>query len=1050
MTCGSLLSKKLSILLLSSTWAQALPEEVTYNAHIRSFLSDKCIACHGPDSKKREADLRLDTAEGAYALLKDKKSYAIVPGKPDESHIFARIDSKDEDIVMPPPHFHKKITSEERELLKRWIEQGAKYEPHWAYTPIKKTAHESEAKHPIDGFIRDRLKTEKLKPSPRANHAALIRRLSLDITGIPPKPEDISRFEEASAVDPEKSYLFEVNRLLESPHYGERMAVPWLDAVRFASTVGYHGDQNMSIFPYRDYVINAFNTNKSFKDFVTEQLAGDLLENPTDEQLIASGFNRLNLMTREGGVQPPEYIAKYAADRVRAVGTAFLGQTTGCAECHDHKFDPISAKDFYSLAAFFDDVKQWGVYRDYAYSPNPELKGWDNHSPFSPELAFQSPSLLASIERQEKIAVDSLSRHKVDPEKLKAWLIQIRPTLNSEDGWAIATPTLATSAKNTPHQIRPDHSVEFLGTPQKDDLITLEMELPHQHLGAIRIQALPGESGFVGRGEKGTFLMSGPPMKEKKGKRTLYSPAITFSLRASDGSETLIDFDFSRADLSAVHQWGGNAFRSKNPEQHWLSTPGRWEYPASLAQQTHSAVLYLKSQRLLPPDSTLIARIYSADIARLRISITPFLDPIPGRKAIPESVFYALKNEENPELLKAAYHYAHGERRRLPRAYQNARATIHSAQSGWTRTLISMQVPEQERRTTRILPRGDWQQTDGEIVQPAVFHFLPSESLPKDRRLTRLDLANWITADENPLTARHFTNRLWKQFFGTGLSNVLNDLGAQGEWPSHPKLLDWLAADFRDSGWDVKNLIRTIVTSQTYQQQASFRSDLVDIDPQNRLYAQQAARRLDAEFIRDNALSIADLLDTTAIGGRSMKPYQPAGYYAALNFPTRKYHSSGGQQQYRRGVYMHIQRTFLHPMLANFDAPTRVECSADRLQANSPQQALTQLNDPTFVEAARVFAVRLLEDPSLKTDEDRIKAAYLRALARSPRPEELTSLQKFLTIQRENLAQKKDDPKKFLSVGRYRANRKINQAELAAMSQLCRVILNLHETITRY
>jgi len=364
--------------------------------------------------------------------------------------------------------------------------------------------------------------------------------------------------------------------------------------------------------------------------------------------------------------------------------------------------------------------------------------------------------------------------------------------------------------------------------------------------------------------------------------------------------------------------------------------------------------------------------------------------------------------------------------------------------------MVSVVRPKKDWRVSRILPRGDWQNDSGPIVEPAVFGFLPSSSVPKDRRLTRLDLANWIVADENPLTARHFINRTWKQFFGSGLSGVLADLGAQGEWPSHPKLLDWLAADFRENKWDVKYIVRLMVSSDAYQREAATSPELTKIDPNYRLHAQQAPRRLDAEFVRDNALAISGLLNTQITGGPSVKPYQPAGYYNALNFPRRGYRSETDERQYRRGLYMHWQRTFLHPMLANFDAPNRTECSVDRLQANSPQQALTLLNDPSYTEAARAFAVRLLSDSNNGDDAGLIKSAFIHALAREPRAEELKSLTSFLANQRENIANGKDDPAKLLKIGLFKAPASLNQNELAAVTQLCRVVLNLHETITRY
>ncbi len=1030
-------------------------EEISYNADIRGILSDKCIACHGPDAKKREADLRLDTFEGATAPLStNQKSFAIVAGQPARSEIFQRIDSQDENEVMPPPHYHKHITKEERELLWKWIEQGAQYEQHWAYTPIQKSVLPALAKNPIDAFILDQLKEKGVKPSPRAEAAQLLRRLSLDLSGLPPTPTQVRAFEKAFAKDDNLAVEREVSRLLDSPRFGERMAVPWLDIVRFADTVGYHGDQNVRIFPYRDYVIHSFNKNKGFDQFITEQLAGDLLENPTSEQLTASGFNRLGMMSREGGIQAKEYLTKYAADRVRTIGQAFLGQTTGCAECHDHKFDPISARDFYSLAAFFDDVLEWGVYQD--YSPLYEgMKPYKNDSPFPPEQILKSDSQLAQLRLLEKQMIHDLTELPRDSPSYEIWKNEILPLIKSStEGWWLAQPVAVISDKNTPFENLEDESIELSGRPRKNDVLRIELDPMHPHLGSIEIQALPSqEHGRVGRSEDGGFLVQGPSKSQearKKGKSLPSSESgFEIYLKKADGSTQPLELAWAQADLSAHNP---RLFRNGSPRSHalggvWHSAPGRYEFPKSLNREAQTAIFQLKSVVKMEAGDLLSVVIHSSDISRLRFRTSPFLDPVPGRGAVPEALFAGIVNDR-PQSLHAAFQLSHGT---FPKKLHKLRSRIRQLEAGWARSLVTATRPLKDRlTTTRILNRGDWQDESGEPVEPAVFHFLPSESVAKNRRLTRLDLAKWLTADENPLTARHFVNRTWKQFFGSGLSNVLSDLGAQGEWPSHPELLDWLAADFRESGWDVKKLIRKIVSSEAYQRKAAHRYDLKEIDPSYRLYAQQAPRRLDAEFVRDNALAIAGLLNTDLIGGPSARPYQPEGYYQAINYPKRRYAASTDERQYRRGVYMHWQRSFLHPMLANFDAPTRAECSADRLQANSPQQALTLLNDPSFTEAARAFAVRLMEDPSLKSDEEVISAAYRSAISREPREAELKSLMSFLAKQRENIASGKDDAEKFLAIGSYRAPAHLDSQELAARAQLCRVILNLHETITRY
>jgi len=567
-----LLPRLIAAISCLTSAAAAVPDKVTYNAHIRSFLSDKCIACHGPDDGHREADLRLDTPEGAYAALKnDSKLFAIVPKHPEKSAIFDRIDSKDENHVMPPPHFHKVITKEERELLWKWIEQGAEYEAHWAYTPIQKKASQKKTANPIDGFILDRLEDEKLEPRPRANSAQLLRRLSLDLTGLPPTPEQIAAFEKAASQNFKKAYDAEITRLLGSLRFGERMAVPWLDAVRFADTVGFHGDQNMSIFPYRDYVIKAFNENLPFDQFVTEQLAGDLLENPTADQLVASGFNRLNLMSREGGAQPKEYLSKYAADRVRAVGQAFLGQTTGCAECHDHKFDPISARDFYSMGAFFDDVLQWGIYQKYPYSIYPGLEGARNDTPFPPEIVVRTESQVKLMTKLQREMIDYLSSISVPEGDLAPWKEQVLPLLQAHgDGWIPTKAATVESAKNTPHQILADGSVEFTGAAKKDDLLSFTFDLPESSLGSLRLEALPSDAadGKIGRGKNGSFLIQSlrvPPKEgEKAPRKPKRAPELHFAIRSSDGVETPLSIIWSQADLFGTPLGG---YRNGSPRK---------------------------------------------------------------------------------------------------------------------------------------------------------------------------------------------------------------------------------------------------------------------------------------------------------------------------------------------------------------------------------------------------------------------------------------------------------------------------------------------------
>lgn len=1025
----------------------ALPEKVGFNEHIRPIFSDTCFACHGFDKNTREADLRLDTPEGAYAELKDTKigERAIVPGKPEESKVWKVISTDNQEELMPPVKFHKPLSPYQKNLIKKWIEQGAEYQNHWAYMPIEKPAvptlslHSDKVENPIDHFILNKLEKEQISPTELADKSTILRRLTLDLTGLPPTPKELKAFLDD---DSPEAYEKQVDRLLASPHYGERMSVMWLDVARYADTVGFHGDQNQNIFPYRDYVINAFNNDKPFDQFTIEQLAGDLLENPTDEQLVATGFTRLSLMTREGGAQPKEYLAKYTSDRVRSVGAAFLGLTTGCAECHDHKFDPITAKDFYAMGAFFNDIKQWGVYADYrTYSPVPDISGYGNDHSFPPELVTLSQSMLsrlAALRTQAHEENAHLAKGKVTP----AWEKEVIEYLAANPtGWAPAIPQEVVSAKNTPHEVLSDGSVLLTGKEQKDDKITLKLKLQPGHLTSFRIEVLPHtkNNGRIGRAKDGKFSMGTP----------------TFQLVQPDGKPGAgLLIAWAQADLQAP-----SGYRSGSPivqlAKTWTVGSGAQGLPKNPSDRPHTAIHILKNPIDVPSNGMLKVTLPSSNLGRVRISTTRFAEPIAGQPATTSALANALstaaadRSPQQKTLIDGTWALAHLDSKALTPNWATLQSEIRKCRSGIAFTLVADRFPEDRIPVTRILPRGDWQNETGEIVQPAVLHFLPQPE--KKEKLTRLDLAKWLVSDENPLTARHVMNRTWKQFFGTGLSNVLDDLGSQGEWPSHPLLLDWLADTFRSNGWKTKPMIKLMVMSHTYRQKAAVRNDLKDFDPYNRLLAQQSARRLDAEFIRDNGLAISGLLSADYIGGPSVFPYQPPGYYAAIQFPDRKYITSSDKQRYRRGVYMHWQRTFLHPMLANFDAPSREECSADRLQSNTPLQALTQLNDKNSVEMARALALKLISDAPEETAASRITLGFHRALSRDPSAKELESLTAFLDKQIKHYQEKPEDTKKLIApISGADAASRIPEPELAAWIQLSRALLNLHETITRY
>ena len=999
-----------------------LPDQVVFNRDIRPILSDKCFHCHGFDAGSRKADLRLDTPEGAYAAFDGEfASHPIVPGDRDASEVWQRVRADDPRDIMPPPDHNKPLTEREIELIGRWIDQGAEYQEHWSFSDINRpptpdTSHDELGRNPVDSFIFETLEQRGLEPSATADRATLLRRLTLDLTGLPPTPEDLAEFLNDNSPE---AYERVVERLLASPRYGERMAVPWLDAVRYADTVGYHGDQKARIFPYRDYVIRAFNDNMPFDRFTREQVAGDLLEDPTPEQLVATGFLRLNLMTREGGAQPEEYLAKYASDRVRAIGAAWLGLTTGCAECHDHKFDPYTLEDFYAMAAFFDDIQQWGVYQNYGYTPVPELRGWSNDHPWPPELVLESESLRQriAIARDEGVRDLAAAMPVTDGERVdfEQWLDSTRGFVDRHPGgWVTLRPEQVTSSKDTPHEVK-DDVVVFSGEPRGEDEITLGFILPEANgVRTLRLEVLPeaANNGTVGRRADGRFTLT-----------------PVFSI---DGEP--VPIEYQQADRRTPHRYF-NGYPNPLLEDEWRSAPAPLELPSDAATLPHHALYHLKATREGAAGQTLTLVLKSADVGAVRVSVSPVADAVPGfDQAHTEALAAALASEPehwSPETrahVEGTYRLATTANADLPESYKVMRRNVLEGRAGLAHSMVVQQAAEDKRRVTRVLPRGEWM-NPGEPIAAGLPEFLAGPRSDNGGGMTRADLADWLVDPDNPLVARHFVNRLWRQFFGHGLSNVLDDLGNQGEWPSHPELLDWLAAEFQSSGWDVKHMVRLMVNSHTYRQAVAGDDSIARVDPDNRLLAAQSPRRLDAEFIRDNALAAAGLLRTDLIGGPSVKPWQPAGYYANLNFPTREYQASTDFDRHRRGVYTHWQRTFLHPMLVGFDAPSRDECAADRMLSNSPQQALTLLNDPSFVEAAGALVATLDEALPEGTDEQRIAAAFLRVLGREPDAGELESMLEFLESQR---ALHGPD------------------ADGEAWRQLARVLLNLHESITRY
>jgi hypothetical protein len=790
--------------------------------------------------------------------------------------------------------------------------------------------------------------------------------------------------------------------------------------VRFADTIGYHSDNPRNIWPYRDYVINAFNGNKRFDQFTREQLAGDLLPNSAQEQKVGSAFNRLLLSTEEGGAQPKDYEARMLTDRVRAVSTVWLGQTIGCAQCHDHKFDPVTSRDFYSLGAFFADIKE-------------------------PIIGRREDGMLVPDEKQaaELARLDGeMTRLQNDYETPRAdlaerWERAAHEAIAAETNWTVLAPEKMISEAPVKLTADPDHIISTEKAPKdgKDTYrITVKTGLKDVvgfRLEALSADDLPGHG--PGRAADGNFVLTEFSVEDSHTNQIALSGATATFEAAGSAASTAVDGGKETTNGWAIRGVTGVEqaiyFGLKEP----ITTEGEVSLTFVIRQRSGGNQVLGRFRLAATRDPNAVR---APQTAPPQPGIAELLQLVPEKRSeAQKGKLSAYQRSAAPELIEP--------RRRLAEAKQ-AKVDFEASVS---RCLVS--VVAEEPRTVRILPRGNWMLETGEIMQPALPAYLAAAATKAEgRRLNRLDLAEWIVSRDHPLTARVFVNRLWKQFFGTGLARVLDDFGMQGEPPVNPELLDWLACEFMDSGWDVKHMVRLIVNSRTYRQVSTASKDLRTRDPYNRDLARQSRWRIEAELVRDNALAIAGLL-VPKIGGPSAKPYQPDSYWENLNFPPRNYEADKLDGQYRRGLYTWWQRSFLHPSLLAFDAPSREECTADRGRSNIPQQALVLLNDPTYVEAARAFAARIVEDGGHDTPA-RVKWAWRQALARDPRADELNTARALLD---KHLAEYRRDPQAadaLLKVGFSAAPKDVDSAELAAWTNVARVILNLHETITRY
>ena len=1007
-------------MLIAMTTAGALADapRVDFNRDIRPILSDTCFTCHGPDKETRKANLRLDVRESAI-----KKS-AIVPGKPGESELIRRIVSTDPDEVMPPPEGTKKLKPQQVELLKRWIEQNAEYTMHWAFVPPKRPAAPEAndpawSRNPIDRFILARLGQDGFKPSPQADRATLIRRLKLDLIGLPPTPSEIDEFLSDQSFD---AYEKLVERLLASPHYGERMALEWLDAARFADTHGFHIDSGRDMTRWREWVIDAYNRNKPFDQFTVEQLAGDMLPDATLEQRIASGFNRNHMITFEGGAIPEEFQAAYVMDRVNTTGTVWLGLSVGCAQCHDHKYDPITQKDYYSLYAFFHNVPE---------NPIDGRKG--NAVPYIKAPTPEQEQALAKVAGDIQAAEGKLLAPLPEVDAAQAeWERTALTSQNVE--WRVPESLEAKAAGGGTFARQEDQSLLISGANPATETYTVTLPTQGKPVTALKLEALPHpslNSKGPGRSDNGNFV-------------------LTEVRVAADGKP------FKLRSVSAAYSQDG--FAAANAIDGKQNT-GWAIYPQS--GKAHSAIFMLEQPAAGSLTITFDFKSAYAQhqFARFRLSVTDAAHPdggkkLPGNIAELLAIGPAKRTQQHNRQLAAYYRSeisdhpalkaARDELRGLKKQQSTLDASVRT-------TMVMQELPKP--RDTHILMRGQYDKK-GAKVAAALPAFLSNGQPSGDRPLTRLDLARWLVAPENPLTARVTVNRFWQMYFGTGLVKTSDDFGSQGEWPSHPELLDFLATEFVRSGWDVKAMQRLIVTSAAYRQSSRVTPELLARDPENRLLARGPRFRLSAEFIRDQALALSGLLNPQ-IGGRSVSPYQPAGLWEELmsradgqNWTAQVYVQDHGPDLYRRTMYTFWKRTSPPPALSTFDAPDREICTVRRLRTNTPLQALVLMNDPTYVEASRKLAERMMASGG-QTPDERIAFAFRLATARPPKPAELAVLRRIFDQQLAVYRQNPEAAKKLLGVGESPRDEKLEATELAAWTIVSSSILNLDEVVTK-
>lgn len=1047
LTCAVLAAAAMTLPVAS---AQEPP--IVYNRDIRPILAEYCFSCHGPDSASRKADLRLDKSDMASA------SKAIVPGRPEESAVLQRILSQDPDEVMPPPSTKKTLSAAQKSLLKRWIASGAEYQPHWSFIPparptVPGVRKSGWVRNPIDAFVLAKQEAVGLEPAPEADRNTLVRRLSLDLTGLPPTPELVEAFVNDTSPG---AYEALVDKLMQTPQWGEHRARYWLDAARYADTHGIHFDNFREMWSYRDSVIAAFNRNTPFDQFTREQLAGDLLPNRSLLQQIESGFNRCNITTNEGGTIPEEYYVLYARDRTETFGQVWLGMTVGCAVCHDHKFDPLTMRDFYSLSAFFNNTTQNAMDGNVKDTPPiitvPLESDRERWAQIEPELAAARAQVEAR--RQEARPLFETWLANADPAAVQAAIpskdLAAHAVLN--DGQGNKTQVIV---KGECRDVPLNESVQWtdgvhgkaiqvqgaacdlpdVGDFDRDQAFTCAAWVrlqPNDSQGAIaaRMDKPNGYQGWdfwiQGRRAGMHLIHQWPDDALKVVSQT--------QIKAGEWTHVTITYDGS-AKAAGVKVYYNGQIQKTNVENDRLKGSTRTAVPFRIGQRTAGEPLSGAGIQDL--------RIYSRSLSAGEVESMARATRLTGILAkSADQRSDAERNEVFPWWL-TTQDAAFQERSSRVATLE---AELNALKSRGTIAHVMQEKPSEPM--AYMLFRGEYDKRR-DPVTPMTPASLPA--FPTHAPRNRLGLAEWLLEPSHPLTARVTVNRFWQEVFGTGIVRTAGDFGIAGELPSHQELLDWLAIEFRESGWDVRKLFKLMVMSATYRQAAVATAQKLEVDPQNRLLSRGPRFRMDAEMIRDHALAVSGLL-VPKIGGPSVKPYQPDGVWEAvamIGSNTRDYRRDTGESLYRRSMYTFVKRSAPPASMEIFNATARETCTVRRERTNTPLQALVTLNDVQFVEAARHLAQNLLKNPLATNDAQRIEALGLRLLARRLRPEEMAIVQASLSDLGKYYQDHPEDAKKLISAGESKHDESLDAATLAAWTMLANELMNLDEVLNK-